>query len=164
MPLDTPRITPRIMPQAAPRVMSTVRRRVALAGAVAATAALAPGVASATAPSGVSVTETSRSSLLGVDHVLRQVTIQPGGSTGWQWHAGTLSVYVEKGSVTHNESDCFSTQVYSDNSSFLEPGGADNVQIDRNLGTTPLVLDILYVSPAGGPLDQDAPNPGCTFQ
>ena len=159
-----PMILPTVLPTAMKTVMPTVRRRLALAGAVAATAALAPGVANATGASGVSTTETSRTTLLGEEHVLRQITIQPGGSTGWQWHDGTLSVYVEQGTVTHNESDCGSTQVYSDNTSFLEPSGADNVQIDRNLGTTPLVMDVLSVGPAGSPLAEDAPNPGCSFQ
>jgi quercetin dioxygenase-like cupin family protein len=147
--------------------MPTVRRRFALAGAVAATAALTPaltpGVAGATAASGVSATETGRSAVLGGEQVRQQITIQPGGSTGWQWHDGTVYVYVEQGWVTHNEADCGSTQVYSDNSSFVEPSGADNVQIDRNLGTTPLVMDVVYVNPAGSPLAEDAPNPGCRF-
>jgi len=150
--------------------MPTVRRRFALAGAVAATAALTPGVAGATAASGVAATETSRTGLAsltglaGEEHILRQVTIQPGGSTGWQWHDGTLYVYVEQGSLTHNESDCGSTRVYSDHTSFVEQSGADNVQIDRNLGTTPLVMNVLYVDPVGTPLAEDAANPGCRFQ
>jgi hypothetical protein len=38
------------------------------------------------------------------------------------------------------------------------------VHIGRNLGTTPVVLDVLYVDPAGSPLSEDAPNPGCPFQ
>lgn len=143
--------------------MPTVRRRFALAGAVAATAALTPGVAGATAASGVSVTETGRSGILGGEQIRQQITIQPGGSTGWQWHDGTVYVYVVQGSVTHNEADCGSTQVYSDNSSFVEPSGSDNVQIDRNLGTTPLVMDVVYVGPAGSPPAHDAPNPGCRF-
>lgn len=147
--------------------MPPVRHRLALAGAVAlavtVAAALTPGVAGATAASGVSATESGRAIAAGEEHVLRRITIQPGGSTGWQWHDGTLSVYVEQGTLTHNESDCLSTEVYSSNSSFLEPSGADNVQIDRNLGTTPLVLDVLYVDPANSPLAEDAPNPGCRF-
>ncbi|WP_370364482.1 cupin [Catenulispora sp. GP43] len=144
--------------------MPLVRHRLALAGAIAAVTALTPGVAGATAASGVSAIEKGRSTLAGEERVLRQITVQPGGSTGWQWHDGTLAVYVEQGTLTHNESDCGSTEVYSSNSSFVEPGGADNVQIDRNLGTTPLVMDVLYVDPVNSPLSEDAPNPGCRFQ
>lgn len=145
--------------------MPMVRRHFAFAGAAVATAVLTPGMASATAASGVSAVETSRTTLLdGQEGVVQEITIQPGGSTGWQWHAGTLHIYVKQGTVTHNESDCFSTDVYSQNSYFVEQAGADNVQIDRNLGNTPLVMQVLYVDPAGSPLAQDAPNPGCRFQ
>ena len=139
-------------------------RRFALAGAVAATAALTPGVANATAPSGVSGTIISKVTILGTDYILRQITIQPGGSTGWHWHDGTLYAYVEKGTLTHTDSDCTTTDIYSQNASFTEPSGKDHVHIGRNLGTTPLVLDVLYVDPAGSPLSEDAPNPGCGFQ
>jgi hypothetical protein len=42
-----------------------------------------------------------------------------------------------------------------------EPSGARHVHIGRNLGKTPVVLDVLYVDPAGKPLADSAPNPGC---
>jgi hypothetical protein len=38
------------------------------------------------------------------------------------------------------------------------------VHIGRNLGSTAVILDVLYVDPAGSPLSEDAPNPGCDFQ
>ena len=144
--------------------MPGIHRRFAIAGAVTATAVLTPGVASATPSSGVSGTIISKSTSLGTDYIRRQITIEPGGSTGWHWHDGTLYVYVEKGTLTHNDADCTTTDVYSDNTSFAEPSGADTVHIGRNLGTTPVVLDVLYVDPAGSPLSEDAPNPGCRFQ
>ncbi|WP_194926156.1 cupin [Catenulispora pinisilvae] len=147
--------------------MPRVDRRFAFAGAVTATAVttvLTPGIASATPASGVSGTVIGKTTILGADSVHQQITIQPGGSTGWQWHDGTLAVYVEQGSVTHNDASCTATDVFSQNTSFVEAGGADNVQIDRNLGTTPVVLDVEYTNPAGSPLAQDAPNPGCGFQ
>jgi hypothetical protein len=40
----------------------------------------------------------------------------------------------------------------------------DHVHIGRNLGDTPVVLDVLYVLPHGSALPEDAPNPGCDFQ
>jgi quercetin dioxygenase-like cupin family protein len=144
--------------------MSKISRRLARAGAVTATTGLTPGVASATPASGVSGTIISKTTILGTDYIRRQITIEPGGSTGWHWHDGTLYAYVEKGTLTHTDSDCTTTEVYSDNTSFVEPSGADNVHIGRNMGTTPLVLDVLYVDPAGSPLSEDAPNPGCSFQ
>jgi quercetin dioxygenase-like cupin family protein len=139
-------------------------RGIALAGALATGIALTPGVANATPSSGVSGTIISKVTLGGKDYILRQITIQPGGTTGWHWHDGTLYAYVEQGTLTHTDSDCTTTDVYSAGASFVEPSGSDHVHIGRNLGTAPLVLDVLYVDPAGSPLSEDAPNPGCGFQ
>jgi len=144
--------------------MPRIRRVIALAGAVAAVVGLTPAVANATPSSGVSATIISKVTVDGKDYILRQITIQPGGSTGWHWHDGTLYAYVEQGTLTHTESDCTTAQVYSRGATFVETSGADNVHIGRNLGPTPLTLDVLYVDPAGSPLSEDAPNPGCDFQ
>lgn len=143
--------------------MPRLSHRLALAGAVTATAALTPGLASATAASGVSAVVTGKSTILGTDYVRRQITIEPGGSTGWHWDEGVQYIYIEQGSLTHNDATCTTTDVLSQNTSFEEPGGADAVQIERNLGTVPLVMDVLTAVPAGSPLSHDAPNPGCAF-
>ena len=37
------------------------------------------------------------------------------------------------------------------------------VHIARNLGPTPVVLEVTYVDPAGAPTSDSAPNPGCDF-
>jgi len=55
-------------------------------------------------------------------------------------------------------------RLYKAGSSLTEPAGSDHVHIGRNLGTTPLVLDVLYVLPHGAPFSEDAANPGCDFQ
>jgi quercetin dioxygenase-like cupin family protein len=125
---------------------------------------LIPGVANATPSSGVSGTIISKITIEGKDYILREITIQPGGSTGWHWHDGTLYAYVEQGTLTHTESDCTTTTTYGTGAEFIEPSGSNHVHIGRNLGTTPVVLDVLYVDPAGSPLSEDAPNPGCSFQ
>lgn len=139
-------------------------RRAAVAGVMAVGLGLTPTVANATPSSGVSAVIISKVTFGGKDYILRQITIQPGGSTGWHWHDGTLYAYVEQGTLTHTDSDCTTTDVYGEGASFIEPSGASNVHIGRNLGTTPLTLDVLYVDPAGSPLSEDAPNPGCSFQ
>ncbi|MBW8804198.1 MAG: cupin [Catenulisporales bacterium] len=115
--------------------MPRIRRGIALAGAVAAVVGLTPAVANATPSSGVSATIISKVTVDGKDYILRQIT-----------------------------SDCTTAQVYSRGATFVETSGADNVHIGRNLGPTPLTLDVLYVDPAGSPLSEDAPNPGCDFQ
>ena len=138
--------------------------RAMLASAAVAGMVLIPGVANATPSSGVSGTIISHTTIGGKDYILREITIQPGGSTGWHWHDGTLYAYVEQGTLTHTESDCTTTNTYGTGAVFIEPSGSNHVHIGRNLGTTPVVLDVLYVDPAGSPLSEDAPNPGCGFQ
>ena len=144
--------------------MSRTYRRIVVAGVVAAAFALSPAIAEATPPSGVSGVIISKVTVGGKDFILRQITIQPGGSTGWHWHDGTLYAFVEQGTLTHTESDCVTTDTYRAGAAFVEPSGANNVHIGRNLGTTPVVLDVLYVDPAGSSLSEDASNPGCNFQ
>jgi quercetin dioxygenase-like cupin family protein len=106
----------------------------------------------------------SQTTVGGHDYILRQITIPPGQSTGWHFHDGTLYGYVQHGTLSHFASDCTSDGVYQAGATLTEPPGAGHVHIGRNLGTTDVVLDVLYVLPQGAPLSEDAPNPGCTFQ
>ena len=135
-----------------------------LAVVAAAALAFAPVVASATPPSGVTGTIIAQYTAGGKDYIVRQITVAPGGSTGWHYHDGTLYALVAKGTLTHTDFDCTTTDVYPTGSRFIEPSGAEHVHIGRNLGSTAVVLDVLYVDPAGSPLSEDAPNPGCSFQ
>jgi hypothetical protein len=99
----------------------------------------------------------------GTDYVFREITLAQGGSTGWHWHNGRLYGVVKEGTLTHNSADCSVDGVYPSGAGVFEPSGPDRVHIGRNLGTTPLVLQILYVVPAGSALSEDAPDPGCGF-
>ncbi|MBL1114011.1 cupin domain-containing protein [Streptomyces sp. 110] len=142
------------------------RIRAGVIAAVAATATLV-GVATAEAtPSGPGVTGKiiSQTTVGGKDYILRQITIPAGQSTGWHFHDGTLYGYVEQGTLSHFDSTCESDGTYESGSSLTEPSGSQQVHIGRNLGTTPVVLNVLYVLPHGAPLSEDAPNPGCDFQ
>lgn len=141
-------------------------RRAAVAGVLlaAGTALVVPGVANATPSSGVTGTIISQTTVGGKDYILRKITIAPGGSTGWHYHDGTLYALVAQGTLTHDESDCQVDGSYGPGSTFIEPSGSDHVHIGRNLGTTSVVLYVEYVDPAGSPLSEDAPNPGCSFQ
>jgi quercetin dioxygenase-like cupin family protein len=142
---------------------STVTRCALVAAGVVALAAV-PATAQATPSSGVTGTIIAKTTIGGKDYILREITIAPGGSTGWHFHDGTLFGVVERGTLTHNESNCAVDGVFHAGDTIVEPSGANHVHIGRNLGTTPLVLEILYVDPAGSPLSEDAPNPGCGFQ
>ncbi|MFD7705896.1 cupin domain-containing protein [Streptomyces sp. NPDC059785] len=124
-----------------------------------------PGVAHAT-PAGPGVTGKviSQYTVDGTDYILREITIPPSQATGWHFHDGTLYGYVKQGTLSHFDSGCASDGVYSRGSFLTEPSGADHVHIGRNLGTTDVVLDVLYVLPHGAPLSRDAANPGCDFE
>jgi quercetin dioxygenase-like cupin family protein len=124
-------------------------------------AVMVPTMAQATPSSGVSARIIYQVTAGHTDFVLREITIQPGGSTGWHWHDGTLFGRVEAGTLTHTDADCTTVATYRAGQGIVEPSGAGNVHIGRNLGPTPLVLEVLYVNPAGAPLAEDAADPGC---
>ncbi|WP_405776331.1 cupin domain-containing protein [Streptomyces sp. NBC_01538] len=139
--------------------------RTATAGAVAVTAVLACGTAHATPPGpGVSGRVLAQTTIGDTDYTLREITIPAGQATGWHYHDGPLYGFVKQGTLSHFDSTCESDGVYEQGSSISEPAGAEYVHIGRNLGSTPLVLDVLYVLPHGSPFAEDAPNPGCDFQ
>jgi quercetin dioxygenase-like cupin family protein len=138
-------------------------RGVVLAAALLVGALTVPVTASATSASGVDAVQLWRRSSDGTDYVFRQITIAPGGSTGWHWHDGRLYGVIKQGTLTHNLSDCSVDGVYPAGAGIFEPSGADHVHIGRNLGSTPLVMQVLYILPAGSALSEDAPDPGCGF-
>ena len=122
-----------------------------------------PGAASGTPGRGVDSNDLNQNSSGGVDYITREITIAPGGSTGWHWHDGKLIGVLKQGTLTHNMSDCHVDGVYDVGDPIIEDAGADHVHIGRNLGDVPLILQVMYVDPVGRPLSEDAPNPGCPF-
>jgi quercetin dioxygenase-like cupin family protein len=122
-----------------------------------------PAHSAATPPSGMNGDQLTRSSQEGRDFIVRDVTIGPGGSTGWHWHDGTLVGTVKQGTLTHYSADCSIDGVYNPGDPIVEPAGPDHVHVGRNLGSTPLILEVIYIIPVGKPLAEDAPNPGCPF-
>jgi len=143
--------------------------RALLRSGLAATAALCLSLvavpAHATPPGpGVSGRIIAQTTVDGTDYALREITVPPGQATGWHYHDGTLYAYVKQGTLSHFDSTCALDGRYQAGDSLTEPPGPDHVHIGRNLGTTPLVLDVLYVLPHGAPFSEDAANPGCDFQ
>lgn len=139
--------------------------RIITTGAVLAGMSLTAGAAHAT-PGGPGVTGKiiSQATVGGKDYILREVTIPPGQATGWHYHDGPLYGAVKQGTLSHFDASCASDGVYKTGSTLKEPSGSDHVHIGRNLGSTDVVLEVLYVLPHGAPLSEDAPNPGCDFQ
>jgi quercetin dioxygenase-like cupin family protein len=148
--------------------MGRIRRGAVVVAGVAALAVV-PSAALATPGSGVSATilakGTSEDGLKiktkgRTDVVVRTITIEPGGSTGWHYHLGKLIAVVQSGTLTRTMADC-SVEVATAGQSFVEPDGANHVHIGRNLGTEPVVLYVTYLLPEGAPLSVDAADPGC---
>ncbi|MEU0512241.1 MULTISPECIES: cupin domain-containing protein [unclassified Amycolatopsis] len=123
-----------------------------------------PGTADATPGQGVSAVTIFDHVIGNTDYVLKEITLAPGGSTGWHYHPGQVTGYVKQGVLSHNDSSCASDGVYHAGQIVSEESGPGYVHIGRNLGSTPVVLDVLYQSPVGQPLAVDVPNPGCSFE
>ncbi|GAA3370088.1 cupin domain-containing protein [Streptomyces sannanensis] len=145
-----------------------IRKAAVVASGVAALG-LVPSAALATPGSGVSGTVLAKGTSDGTltvkakgrtDVVVRTITVQPGGSTGWHYHPGQLIAVVQSGALTRTLDDC-SVEVTPAGKSFIEPSGRHHVHIGRNLGTEPVVLYATYMVPEGAPLSVDAEAPDC---
>ena len=133
-----------------------------IVSAVVAALLLFSGVASATPSRGVTAKDIAKWSVGDKDYAIREITVAAGGSTGWHHHDGTLYAVVKKGVLTRTMSDCTTNFVHHRGDTVIEE--PHHVHIGRNLGTEPMVLQVLYVNPAGTPLSRDEPNPGCSFE
>ncbi|HEV7360900.1 MAG TPA: cupin domain-containing protein, partial [Mycobacterium sp.] len=87
----------------------------------------------------------------------------PGGSTGWHTHQGVVFGIVKSGTLTRNRPDCSIESVSNPGDPITDPTGGDHVHIGRNLGTTPVVLEVTYIDAAAAPTSDSAPDPGCSF-
>ncbi|WP_394618505.1 cupin [Lentzea sp. JNUCC 0626] len=144
--------------------MRTFRRLALVTAIIGLTAAASPGVAGATPGYGVSAVTIFDHTVGDTQYVLREITIAPGDSTGWHYHPGPVKGVVTKGVLTHNDSDCSIDGVYRPGGFISESSGTSYVHIGRNLGSSPLVLEVLYQNPVGSALAVSMPNPGCSFE
>ena len=140
---------------------------VGLAGVVMAVT-LAPG--GATPPAGlVNVplalgTNTSVGTIplqFGTNVAMAQITVDPGGVSGWHSHPGGAIIIVKQGSLTVYAavgSQC-ETATYTAGQAFVErPGEVDQV---KNTGTIPYILYVTFPRVPQGALPRtDEPNPG----
>jgi len=98
------------------------------------------------------------------DMYITQVTIKPGGSTGWHMHAGPSFVIVKSGTATFYQGDdpTCTKHVVQAGGTIFEP--AENVHILRNEGDVPLVNVVVQLVPKGVARTISMPDPGnCTF-
>jgi quercetin dioxygenase-like cupin family protein len=144
----------------------TATRSLPLAAAVCAAVLSGPaaGAASATPSVGVEARILSQSTLDGQDFITKELTIAPGGSTGWHWHPGQVYGVIRAGTLTHYGSDCEIDGVYPTGGTITEQTGPGYIHLGRNLGAEPLVMWVGYIEPAGSPQANPVPNPGCPFE
>jgi quercetin dioxygenase-like cupin family protein len=102
----------------------------------------------------------SQATLNGVDYITKEITIQPGGDTGWHYHDGRVFGVVREGTLTRTLQDC-SVVSSPEGSAVTEESGPGHAHIGRNLGPGPVVLWVDYIEPAGTPQAVDVPDPGC---
>jgi quercetin dioxygenase-like cupin family protein len=144
--------------------MKTVRWfALVVAGSLAATvpaSTVLSATAFATSPVATEAVTIAQATVDGVDYITREITIQPGGSTGWHYHDGRVFGVVREGTLTRTMNDC-SVVASPAGSAVTEDSGPDHVHIGRNLGPEPLVLWVDYIAPAGTPLSVEVPDPGC---
>ncbi|MET9232093.1 cupin [Lentzea sp. NPDC003310] len=138
--------------------------RLALIAAIGLAATAAPAVAQATPGTGVTAVTIFDHTVGDTQYVLKEITIAPGGATGWHYHPGPVRGVVAKGVLTHHDSSCAVDGVYRPGQFIDDPHGTGYVHIGRNLAEVPLVLEVLYQNPVGNPLAVSTPNPGCSFE
>ena len=71
--------------------------------------------------------------------------------------------WMRSGIPQKNTVPIITRETYNPGDPITEPAGPDHVHLGRNLGTTPLIFEVIYIKPAGKPLAEDAANPGCPF-
>ena len=97
----------------------------------------------------------------GTDVAMAQITVEPGGSSGWHSHPGGAIIVVKQGSLTVYSPvgpKC-ETTTYSAGQVFIErPGEVDDV---LNAGTIPYVLFVTFPRvPQGDSARTDESDPG----
>ena len=101
-----------------------------------------------------------------IDFVTQQITIAPGGTTGWHSDPGPVLVTVKSGALTivYADDTTCAGRTYTAGQSFVDRGD-ETVHTALNLGTTPVELWATYFVPGapGSPFRLDAPDPGCDF-
>jgi quercetin dioxygenase-like cupin family protein len=92
------------------------------------------------------------------DAYVQDLTIAPGGYSGWHSHPGISFVMVRSGTATfYQAADPATPQVYPAGTGFVEePGDVHNAV---NEGDTNLELVVFYLLPQGAPRRIDEPAP-----
>ena len=98
------------------------------------------------------------------DVLVQEITIRPGGSTGWHSHPGQAIVVVESGTFTLRSAHggrCL-TEVYGPGDAFVDPGRGFVHSGTNRSADEPLVVTVTYLLPrmTGSPRSSaEAPEP-----
>lgn len=124
-------------------------------------ATLSSGSSTATLARGTNVSDGTIPLQEGTDIVVSQITIQPGGSSGWHMHPGGAIVVVQQGEVTTYRADgsqCDPT-TYTAGQAFIERPG--QVHDAVNTGSVTYVALVTFPRvPQGGATRINMPDPG----
>ena len=93
--------------------MKTPRKTLSAGLGTAALALLLAGPASATPGTGVQVETLSKNTVNGVDYIVTQITVAPGGGTGWHYHPGEVFGFIKEGTMTHYGPNCLVDDVFA---------------------------------------------------
>lgn len=97
----------------------------------------------------------------GTDIVMAQITVVPGGSSGWHSHPGGAIIVIKQGELTVFKSvgsQCDASNYVAGQAFVERPGELDDVV---NTGTIPYVLYVTFPRvPEGGATRIDVPDPG----
>src|ERR1700712_5672415 len=109
--------------------MNGVRWLVSAATAVVVASLGVAAPASATPGIGLEAETLAQATVDGHDYVTKQITIAPGGSTGWHWHPGRVFGVIRAGTLTHDSADCSVDGVYPAGAPITEESGPEHVHI-----------------------------------
>ena len=127
--------------------------------------------AAATPPSGLTNiplargTDTSHGTIplqFGTDVAMAQITVDPGGSSGWHSHPGGAIIIVKEGALTvyHSVGHQCRTTTYSAGQAFIErPGEMDQV-VNTGAGDHILYVTFPRVPQGESPRTDVSPDPG----
>ena len=148
------------------KVLNPGRAAAAIGLAAVVIGAVTPVPAAATPATGVDVQTLSKNTVDGVEYIVTRITVAPGGGTGWHYHPGEVFGFIAEGTMTHwdvaDDGTCVIDAVYDAGAPVKEGVGPGFVHNGRNLGSTPLVMEVVYVNATGTPLSVEVPEPaGC---
>lgn len=105
---------------------------------------------------GAAITATQNA---GSQSVIQQLTIAPGGHSGWHSHPGGTVIFVQAGTFTLYDDTC-AKSVTEANHGVVEAGA--HTQLARNETTGLLILTVVFFDvPVGAAVRSDAATPAC---